>query len=327
MSWRPTAEPKTLHLRSELLWKIRTYFYQLDFAEVQTPILSQDTVVDRHIDPVVVQPDSLGLPAYSLGNLYLQTSPEFAMKRLLAAGMHSIFQIGPVFRAGERGAFHNPEFTMLEWYRAGDDFHAGVKLLESLLRAVTHYTEIETITYQAAFMAHVAIDPLTCDVAALSDLGSTRLAVPPDWSDDKDDWLNLLFSDLVQPKLGTTSTGKIRPTIITHYPASQSALASISTSDPRTAERFELFINGVELANGYHELIDADELRQRNHVVNQQRINDGKPELPTESQLLRAMEAGFPKCSGCALGLDRLLMVLVETSCIEDVLTFPIERS
>jgi elongation factor P--(R)-beta-lysine ligase len=291
--------------------------------EVHTPILSHDTVIDRHIDPIVVAGAALGLPIFRDTNFFLQTSPEFGMKRLLAAGMQHIYQISPVFRAGERGQFHNPEFTMVEWYRAGEGLSAAVEFLSELVRDVAGFESAMVETYQAVFLRLVDCDPLNCGLMDLTTIAQRfELNVELNWSDSRDDWLDLLFAEVIQPQLG-----RDRPTIVTHYPATQSALARICKDDPRTSERFELFINGVELANGYHELLDGNELEQRNRVAAAQRIADGKPALPIHNFLVDAMHAGLPACSGCALGLDRLLMTVTHADSIEEVISFPIETS
>lgn len=321
--WRPTASIASLTARAEILWSIRSFFHRHDLLEVQTPLLSQDTVVDRHIDPIELSGQALGVRDLKQRAYYLQTSPEFGMKRLLAAGMQRIYQISPVFRAGERGDFHNPEFTMVEWYRVGDGLEQGVELLSSLIRETISCAPPQTESYQSAFSRLAGCDPLACTLADLSDVAVRgALGVDLQWSSDRDDWLNLIFSEIVQPQLGVGA-----PTIITHYPASQSALARVSQQDPRTAERFELFIDGVELANGYHELLDPAELAQRNATVAVQRQADGKASLPQHSRLLEAMRAGMPACSGCALGLDRLVMIATGAKLIEQVIPFPIERA
>ncbi|MCA9160102.1 MAG: EF-P lysine aminoacylase GenX, partial [Planctomycetales bacterium] len=299
------------------------FFHRRGVLEVQTPILSRDVIIDRHIDPVCLSGASLALADFDQTTFYLQTSPEFCMKRLMAAGLSSIYEITPVFRAGERGAYHNPEFTMLEWYVVGADFQHGVDLLAELIVATLSVESVEQLSYQAAFQHTLGCDPLEATNAELSRLAvELRLNVAEDWSDERDEWLNLLFSDGVQPHLG-----KQRPTIVTHYPATQAALARLCPRDSRTAERYELFIDGVELANGYHELLDADELERRNEQSLAQRSCDGKPLLPTHSRLVDAMRSGLPACSGCALGLDRLLMVALAASSIDEVLPFPIERA
>lgn len=322
-SWRPTITASNLQLRSDVVWRIRKFFYDCGFCEVHTPVISRDTVLDRHIDPVVLPGISLGLGSLADEDFFLQTSPEFGMKRLLAAGAQRIYQVASVFRAGERGDSHNPEFTMVEWYRVGDDFSQATQFLSELMKAVSPNWQPVQTTYQQAFELHVGLCPLSSPLSDLALAAVNRsLGVSSDWSHDRDDWLNLLFSEVVQPKLGEK-----QPEIVTHYPASQSALARICPSDPRVAERFELFVGGVELANGYHELLDPVELEKRNAKVSQQRMDDGKPALPLQSRLLQAMHHGLPACSGCALGLDRLVMVLSGATKIDDVIYFPIERS
>jgi elongation factor P--(R)-beta-lysine ligase len=321
--WQPSISLENLRLRSEVLWKIRKFFHESDFLEVQTPILSRDTVVDRHIDPVTVAGSALGVGALREATFYLQTSPEFGMKRLLAAGAHRIYQIGSVFRAEERGDFHNPEFTMIEWYRTGDNLVQATEFLAQLLQAISANWQPTRSTYQHVFQQYVKICPLNCSLTEMAAAAvSLNLGVSVDWSNDRDDWLNLLFSEVVQPQLG-----KQHPEIVTHYPSSQSALARVSPQDVRVAERFELFVEGIELANGYHELLEADELASRNTTVNIQRARDGKPTLPHHSRLIEAMRDGLPACSGCALGLDRLLMVLSQSTQIDQVICFPIERA
>lgn len=323
ISWRPSADNHHLRLRAEIVWSIREFFHRNDIWEVHTPTLSHDTVIDRHIDPIVVSGRAIGLPQAIHGDFYLQTSPEFGMKRLLAAGMDAIYQIAPVFRAAEMGQFHNPEFMMVEWYRTGDNLSAAVELLSELVTTVLKSSKPEVLTYQSAFQRYAQCDPLEDSMLRLSQVAlAGELGVDPNWSDDRDDWLNLLFSELVQPRLGWDG-----PLIVTHYPASQSALAQIAADNPQTAERFELFVQGVELANGYHELLDAAELVARNQRVLAQRSIDGKSPLPEESWLLDAMRAGLPACSGCAMGLDRLVMVATQAASIDEVIAFPITRA
>lgn len=322
-AWQPTATTQALLRRSEVVWQLRQFFHSRSFAEVHPPIISHDTVVDLNIEPVRVSGRSLACLGAGTEDLFLQTSPEFAMKRLLAAGMKSIYSIGPVFRAGERGTYHNPEFTMVEWYRVGDDMATGVALVDELVRNVLGSPPAEVITYQQAFKTYAAVDPLVASVQELSKLATSReLGVAADWSEDRDTWLDLLFSELVQPRLGLE-----KPTIVTHYPASQSALAKIAESDARAAERFELFVRGVELANGYHELLDPAELMERNERSEAKRRELNRPSLPLNSRLIQAMQSGIPACSGCALGFDRLMMVATDAKAIDEVLAFPIERA
>lgn len=324
MSWKPTANIENLKLRSQVLSQTRQFFSGRGFCEVQTPVLSRDTVVDRHLDPIIVNSRSLSLPDDQVDparNLYLQTSPEFAMKRLVAAGMTAIYQLGPAFRAGECGELHNTEFTMLEWYRRDDGFEEGIRLLEDLVAYVTPWPPAQRKTYQSVFQEILGIDPVADHTDSLAEVAVDRLKVSRDWSSDRDDWLDLLLSELIQPNLGIQT-----PVILTNYPASQSALARLAV-DGQTAERFELFFQGVELANGYHELVDASELAARNERVNHLRQTDGKSALPVHSQMLQAMTDGLPPCSGCALGFDRLVMLLAGGRRISEVIAFPVGRA
>lgn len=321
--WRPTAAPVALRRRALLLRTVRQFFDDRGFLEVDTPAISADTVVDRHIEPF-----STGVPA-EVGKpprrLWLQTSPEFAMKRLLAAGTEAIYQICHVFRLGECGPRHNPEFTMVEWYRRGDDYEHGMSLLAELAAHLFGPGTIERITYAEAFARHVGLDPHRAEIAELREAARRREIAWPesmDESDDRDAWLDLLLTECVQPHLGVG-----RPAIVYDYPASQCALARVRADDPPVAERFELFAEGIELANGYHELCDPAELRRRNEQVNRRRRADGKDALPERSRLLCAMEAGLPECTGVALGFDRLLMVLCQAASIDEVIAFPFDRA
>ena len=321
--WQPTASLANLELRSELLWRLRSFFRAQGFWEVQTPVLSRDTVIDLHIDPLAIAAEALSLGELQGAELYLQTSPEFGMKRLLAAGAQCIYQIGPVFRGGERGPLHNPEFTMVEWYRVGDDLDDAVDLLAELMRAAVPGSGPVRRTYQECFLDCVGVCPLDSATEQLAQAAERhRLSVTSLFSTQRDDWLDLLFAELVQPRLGHE-----QPLIVTHYPASQAALAKVDPADHRVAERFELFMAGVELANGYHELLAADELDQRNRRTQAQRTQAGKQPLQAGSRLEAAMRAGLPQCSGCALGLDRLAMVLCQAASIDQVLAFPIDRA
>ncbi len=304
-SFRPTASLAKLQLRSELLARVRLFFSDREFLEVETPILSADVVVDRHLDPLsTVLADDLRKP--ELGRrLWLQTSPEFGMKRLLAAGATAIYQITRAFRNGEVGPLHNPEFTMVEWYRVGDHMEAGMTLLSDLCQMVLNTMPAERLSYAAAFERHVGLNPHTATVNQLAAAAAQQhITVPAGLGDDRDGWLNLLLAECVEPHLGQST-----PTILYDYPASQAVLAKVRDDAPPVAERFELYYRGIELANGYHELLDPAVLRRRNVAANAARMADGKPPLPEESRLLQAMEAGLPPCTGVALGFDRLVML------------------
>ena len=298
--FQPTATLEMLRRRAELLKQVRQFFDSRGFLEVETPVLSHDVVVDRHLDPLRVTLFSDPREPDRGETLWLQTSPEFAMKRLLAAGATAIFQVSKAFRGGEVGDLHNPEFTMVEWYRVGDDYAAGMDLLAEFADSILGRGEPARLTFAEAFRRHAGVDPHGM----------------PDYD------IDLLLTSRVQPHLGQG-----RPTILYDHPATQSALARVRPGDPPVAERFELYANGIELANGYHELLDPATLRERNRTNNAARAADGKYTLPEESRLVAAMDHGLPACSGCALGFDRLVMVAAGAKSIQEVMAFPIERA
>jgi lysyl-tRNA synthetase class 2 len=318
----PAADWPHLRLRAQLLEKARGFFKDRGFLEVETPILSHDIVVDRHLDPftTVLSPDPRR--PHEGETLYLQTSPEFAMKRLLAAGGTAIYQITKAFRnGGERGRLHNPEFTMVEWYRVDDDLDAGMELLSDFAKELLGRGAAERVTYRQAFEQCFGVDPHAAAIETLLSAARGRaIDVPVSLSRDRDGLLNLLMSERIEPQLGCKC-----PIIVYDYPASQAALARVRDDGGPVAERFELYVDGIELANGYHELLDAEVLRQRSRSVNDERARDGKPRLPEKSRLLAAMETGLPACSGTALGYDRLVMVAARASAIDQVIAFPIE--
>ncbi len=317
--WRPTASWANLRRRAELLAKLRAFFAERDFLEVETPILSADTVVDRHLDPFAVPIDADG----AAGQGWLQTSPEFGMKRLMAAGGEAIYQVTRAFRREESGALHNPEFTIVEWYRRGESLRSGMELLSQLCVALLATAPARQVEYRAAFVEHVGIDPLEATGAEL--IAAARrhgIAAPASLADeDRDAWLDLLLVSLVEPRLGIDV-----PTILFGYPPSQAALAVVSGT-PAVAERFELYVGGIELANGYHELLDPAILSQRNARNNLARMVDGKSPLPERSRLLAAMEHGLPDCTGVALGFDRVVMLATGATHVSDVVAFPFDRA
>jgi lysyl-tRNA synthetase class 2 len=325
LDFLPTADLATLRLRASILAQIRQFFDQHGYLEVDTPLLSHDQVIDANLEPLVVR------NAHAGQDLYLQTSPEFAMKRLLVAGLGSIYQLGKVFRRAERGQRHNPEFTMAEWYGLGTDHHQQMDLTEALVRGIADQnsaaalakTPFRRTTYAEAFQKFLGIDVFACPTSQLAQIAAKRqVDVPLSLeADDRDGWLNLLLAFLIEPHLGCDI-----PEFLIDYPPTQAALAQIragqSPQSHAVAERFELYIRGIELCNGYHELADADELRSR---IRQEWISrDGIP--PVGSRLLRAMEAGLPPCSGVALGVDRLIMIVAGKQTIDEVIPFPVER-
>ena len=313
MSFRPAASIENLELRSKLLAGIRAHFSDAGYVEVETPLLSNDTVVDRHLEPVEVAVDG--------HKRWLQTSPEFAMKRLVASGMKSIYQITRAVRGGETGALHNTEFTILEWYQTGQSYREAREFLGQLAESILEIPHFTQITYRDLFKQYFGLDPIAVTDSELNKSAvESGLQVPEHWDDlDKDSKLDFLVADVIQPQM--KGSGAV---IVYDYPASQAALA---ISNGETAERFELFIDGIEVANGYHEMLDAEELRLRNRETNQQRLADGNGQLPEESRLLEAMDNGLPDCCGVALGVDRLVMIAAGAETLADVMAFPIDRA
>lgn len=323
--WQPTADLALLRQRAEITQRLRGFFQQQGFWEVETPLLSRDTVVDIHLDPLPVTLAADPRRPEAGPTYYLQTSPEFAMKRLLAAGAEAIFQIGKAFRQGESGPRHNVEFTMAEWYRAGDDYAAGMQLLSDLAEQMLDRGPAQRISYRQLFWENLGIDPHRCSMSELRGVAqSHHVSIPASYTeDDRDGMLELLLGELLEPNLG-----RERPVILYDYPGTQAALATIRLDDgDPVAERFELYVDGWELANGYHELRDVDSLRARNGQNNQRRVADGRPPLPEESHLMEAMRHGLPPSSGCALGLDRLIMLMTGATEISQVIPFPIHRA
>jgi lysyl-tRNA synthetase class 2 len=314
--WRPSASFDALRVRAETLASIRGFFSDRAVLEVETPALSAAAATDVHIHSLSCRPDlGDGRP------LFLQTSPEYAMKRLLAAGSGPIFQICRAFRDGEAGRRHNPEFTMLEWYRPGWDHHRLMDEVDELLAAVLGTPRSERLSYAEAFQRHAGVDPHRAPDAELA----ARVAKlePPDPAGlDRDDLLNLLLSHVVEPRIGLD-----RPTFLYDFPASQAALARVRPADPPVAERFEVFVNGTELANGFHELADAAEQRRRFEHDVAERRRRGLPVVPLDDRLLAALEAGLPDCAGVALGIDRLIMLRLGTRDIAETIAFPIDRA
>lgn len=332
--WRPTATIETLRQRGTLLRSVREFFVSQGYWEVETPLLSRDTCVDPWIDPV-------GVPHPSRPGevLYLQTSPEFAMKRLLAAGADAIFQVTRSFRRGEAGPRHNLEFTIVEWYRVGETHHDQMALVEGLVRSVAG----TRLSGEAAAGSHrLPAGPFsrfTFDAAARGALGSSVLdksnaelvdlarehgveAPASLTSSDRDGWLNLLLAERIEPWLA-----QYPACFLYDYPASQAALARVRPGEPPVAERFELYLAGMELCNGYHELTDAAELALRMERNNASRIEHGSESLPTQSRLLEAMQSGLPPCAGVALGFDRLVMWRLGLLEFSDAVAFPFHRA
>lgn len=312
MKWQPSAKHELLLLRAQLLEKIRRFMQERAILEVDTPVLSRASIPDPNIDSISA---SLSLRG-TLHPYYLHTSPEFCMKRLLASGSGAIYQITKVFRDAELGRLHQPEFSMLEWYRPDFDHYALMDEMAELLIAIG-LQQADRCTYESAFLNYLDINPHTASLAELQTLaGSLGLH---ENSENRALLLEFLFSHSVSPQLG-----KDKPLLLYDYPACQAALARLSNDRPAVARRFELFIAGVELANGFHELDDVVEQRHRFDMENHLRRQSGQPEVVIDEQFLAALQAGLPDCAGVALGIDRLLMVMSSKKQLADVMTFPI---
>ena len=314
-NWKPTADVAALKKRAEILQQIRRFFADRHVLEVDTPLLSPTTVTDPHVAgiPAIFQPN--GMPAQTV---YLQTSPEYAMKRLLAAGMGSIYQICKAFRQGDLGRVHQPEFTMLEWYRIGFDHHALMDEMDALLQQVLNTQPAERMSYAALFESVLEINPHT---SSLSDLihcieqhNITLLSAPT----DQDTALMLLLTHCIEPVIGQQ-----KPFFLYDFPLSQAALARIRIHEtPPVASRFEVYFKGLELANGFHELHEAAEQRARFEADIRYRREHNMLIPPIDELFLEALKAGLPDCSGVALGVDRLIMIALGVNSIEDVVSF-----
>ena len=308
MDWQPSASLKTIQARSRLYQQIRAYFAEHDCLEVDTPLLSSSTNTDVNIESI---------RARNLGaDYYLQTSPEFAMKRLLASGSGSIYQICHAFRAGERGRRHQSEFTLLEWYRTGFDYQ---QLMDEMVLLIDTLSGQQN-QYQRISYANLMLEQANVDIHSISlaELRRSCAAQLPGTDSDKldfDQCLDLLIGLVIEPRM----KGYV---FVYDYPVSQAALARVNANNAKVAERFELFYNGLELANGFSELTDAAMQRLRFEADNEHRLEQGLEPCLIDEDLLSALAYGMPDCAGVALGLDRLLMVLLDIDSIDQVMTF-----
>lgn len=310
--WQPSASFATLKQRASILKIIRDFFAARDVLEVETPLLCHTSVTD---------PYTQSIPAGR--GLYLQTSPEYAMKRLLAAGYGAIYQINKAFRDDECGRFHNPEFTMLEWYRPGFDHHALMQEMDALLQAVLQCEPADKVSYAEMFAQYLNINPHTASIDELKHCATANQVSVADNDSitNKDTWMHLLLTHCIEPHLG-----KQRPLFIYDFPASQATLSRIQPTNPPVASRFEVYINGLELANGFHELQNAEEQRNR-FITNQlERKQLGLPEMAIDEYLIAALTHGLPDCAGVALGIDRLVMLATNRTSIAEVISFDAQR-
>tara|TARA_R110000772_G_scaffold184612_2_gene295642 strand:+ start:18006 stop:18959 length:954 start_codon:yes stop_codon:yes gene_type:complete len=313
--WRPSADIMALGRRAQLLSEIRQFFAARGVLEVDTPLLASAPVTDPNIEAITAQSPS------GEGQMYLQTSPEFAMKRLLAAGSGPIYQICKAFRRGERGRRHNPEFTMLEWYRPGMSLDALIDEVVAVITLASGSADVALLTYQKVFELHCHLNPHTASLAELKVCARRHLDLGFD-SDDRDLWLQLLMSSVVEPALDPAQIS-----IVYDFPETQAALAKIAVNGDGhpVARRFEAFFAGMELANGYDELRDANELVRRIGDDHRRRGLSGQDLPPIDRYLLKAMPC-LPECTGVAIGFDRLVMIACKAERIDQVIAFPLER-
>ena len=304
--WRPSASAAALRQRAELLSRVRDFFARRGVVEVQTPLITDSGVTDLHIESVATD-----IPAG-----WLRTSPEYFHKRLLASGFGDLYELGPVFRRGESGRNHQPEFTLLEWYRVGWGWRRLAEEVAALIDHALPMTEgtrpVRWLGWNDCFLASLGIDALAAGTGELQSLADDA---PEEL--DRDALLDWLFATRIQPGF---DEGIL--TVVHDYPASQAALARIHPMDARVAERFEVFAGPMELANGYRELTDAREQRQRFERDNRSRLDNGQAPMPIDNALLEAMDRGLPECAGVALGFDRLLMAASGEETIERVVSF-----
>lgn len=326
VDWQPTASPQMLHKRAEMLRHARHFFRERHVLEVETPILMQTGSSDPNLSNIQSR-----LQIHPGQTFYLQTSPEYAMKRMLAAGSPDIFQICKVFRDTELGSIHQPEFTMLEWYRKDLDLdemlNETCSLISALCRADLSDTNPSLLAppevhrYEDLFMSVTGLNPLHADVAELVQCANKTELVTPEFEQqlgkERGAWLDYLMSHSIVPQLAED-----RLSVIKDYPADQAALARLKTDDPRFAERFEIIFAGLELANGYRELLDTDEQRRRFETDRRKRSDAGAPDVPVDESLLAALKHGLPDCCGVAVGFDRLLMSLYGLSNIRESMSF-----
>lgn len=321
--WQPTASLKNLRFRAQFLSEIRDFFYKRGVLEVETPLMCKGAATDPYINPIPVFYAQSHL--IDSQNFYLQTSPEFAMKRLLAAGSGPIYQICKAFRFDEIGRLHNPEFSILEWYRPGFNHHKLMDEVEALLCLVLDTSKSERLTYQGVFEHFLGFDPHKISMQQLKECALSKgiiLSTSAMNTLTTNDWLDILMTHCIEPHLGFEN-----PVMIYDFPASKAALAKVHDGVPAVAERFEVYVRGVELANGYHELTDPDIQFLRIKADCEYRKTNGYPEIPIDFRLIEALKAGLPDSAGVALGLDRLLMLKLNSHEIQEVISFTTDRA
>jgi lysyl-tRNA synthetase class 2 len=334
-TWRASASIDSLKKYAQILQDIRAYFQRQDVLEVCVPCIASRTSPATHLDSIKVENPLFDHPADSLEGgpeltFFLQTSPEFFMKRLLCGGSGPIYRMGSSFRRGELSRRHNPEFTMLEWYRPDWHYHQLMDDVERLVISIFGDLNIERISYQALFFEYTELDPHSAEVSLLAQFAQQKLGYQspeptgmPGSEQAKNELLELIFSGYIIPKTCQRSL------FVFEFPAGQAELSetAVDKFGNIVAHRFELYLKGIELANGYQELTDVGELQRRFNLWNEQRKQLGKKVIEPDSQLMAAQQQGLPSCSGVAMGVDRLVMCLLGSAHISDVLAFPIDRA
>lgn len=313
LNWQPTASLINQQARAKLYSDIRNFFAERNVLEVETPLLSQHTVTDINIE-------SFQTTYYNRKELhyYLQTSPEYAMKRLLASGSGAIYQICKAFRNGERGSQHNPEFSILEWYRPNFSYYDLMNEIDELLQVTLRTKKSIRKTYSELFLEYLSINPFRVSLKELKSLSKQLSLEVTDY--DRDTLLQFIFTHALEPKIGFGE-----PLFVYDFPSSQAALAKIHPQNSKIALRFELYIDGLECANGFEELTDPKEQRNRFEQDILKRRKKGLLDIKIDHRFLSALESGLPPCAGVAVGLDRLLMIKTKTRKINEVITFPID--
>jgi len=321
MSWQPSANWQVAKQRAALFTKIRSFFAKREVVEVDTPLLCQHTVTDLHLEPFA---SIFNHSDNGQVEMYLQTSPEYAMKRLLASGYGDIFQICKSFRNESHGRFHNPEFTMLEWYRKGFNHSQLIAEVAALLEEMLGTDSHNVYTYQELFLMYTSIDPLNTDLEECKSFINAH-GKYSDWLHEErslDTLLQFIFCEFIESSIDPSI-----PCFVELFPASQASLAVINESDSRVANRFECYYQGIELANGFEELTNSEEQIKRFEQDNQFRALNGLRQQIIDSAFISALKSGLPHCSGVALGLDRLLMLATGSSHIDDVISFPVYKA
>jgi len=324
MTWSATMSWQDAQEKSKILNRIRRFFESRNVIEVETPLLCKSTITDIHLDPFSTTfsygPNTHNLPV----DLFLQTSPEYCMKRLLASGYDSIYQISKAFRHEPMGRFHNPEFTILEWYQIGYSQHELMQEVEQLLKLILRCDDAIYVTYQNVFIDNTGIDPLDTTISELVNY-IEEVGKISDWllkENKLEVFLQFVLSEIIEPKIGLST-----PCFIYDFPIAQASLAKPSDIDPRVSERFECYFKGIELVNGFSELTDFTEQENRFLKDNIERKEMGLEEREIDQRFIAALKSGLPECAGVALGVDRLLMLALKKSSIEEVMTFTVDRA